>query len=57
MAVRASSYNDWLTKVREVLDSINMPMEDWQAVSTFDFERVFAAGSSPDDAALEANRF
>ena len=25
-------------------DSINMPMEDWQAVSAFDFEREFAMG-------------
>src|SRR5271165_1537894 len=57
MAVYAGSYNAWLTKVREALDSINMPMEDWQAVSAFDFEREFAAGSSPDDAALTATKF
>jgi len=57
MAVLASSYNAWPTKVRETLDSINMPMEEWQAVSAFDFEQEFAAGSSPDDAALRANRF
>jgi hypothetical protein len=44
MAVDASSYNAWLTKVREALDAINMPMEDWQAVSAFDFEREFGAG-------------
>jgi len=57
MAVHASSYNDWLTKVSEALDSINMPMEDWQEVSPFDFKREFVAGSSPDEAALRANKF
>src|SRR5271157_808254 len=57
MPVHASSYDVWLAKVREALDSINMRMEDWQAVSAFDFEREFAAGAFPDDAALRANRF
>src|SRR5271165_2509214 len=57
MPVDASSYDAWLAKVREALDSINMPMEDWQGVSPFDFKREFAAGSSPDDVALRANRF
>ena len=57
MAPPADTYDAWLKRVRETLDSINMPMEDWQAVSAFDFEREFGAGSSPKDAALTANRF
>jgi hypothetical protein len=52
-----AAYNTWLVEVTEVLDSINMPMEAWQAVSAFDFEREFAAGVSAEDAALKANNF
>ena len=57
MVLPTDAYNVWLADVREALDSINMPMEDWQTVSSFDFKREFAAGVSPDDAALKANRF
>ena len=44
MALLTDAYDKWLVRVRETLDSINMPMEDWQAVSAFDFEREFAMG-------------
>jgi hypothetical protein len=57
MAIHANSYDAWLAKVRDVLDSIKMPIETWQATSAFDFEREFAAESSPDNAALRANKF
>jgi len=33
-----------------------MPMEDWQAVSAFDFRQEFAAGSSPDEAASKSEQ-
>ena len=57
MAPPTDTCGAWLKRVRETLDSINMPMEDWQAVSPFDFGREFAAGISPGEAALRANRF
>ena len=49
MAPPAYTYDAWLKRVRETLDSINTPMEDSQAVSAFDFKREFSAGVSPDD--------
>jgi hypothetical protein len=49
MAPPADTYDAWLKRVRETLDSINTPMEDSQAVSAFDFKREFSAGVSPDD--------
>jgi hypothetical protein len=42
MALLTESYGMWLVRVKETLDSINMPMEDWQTVSAFDFKREFA---------------
>jgi hypothetical protein len=49
MAPPTDTYDAWLKRVRETLDSINMPMEDWQAASAFDFKRESSAGVSPDD--------
>ncbi len=52
-----AKYEVWLTEVRAALESINMPLEDWQKVWTFDFEREHRAGTRPEDAADKANRF
>jgi hypothetical protein len=57
MTLLTNAYDTWLVEVRKTLDSINMPMEDWQAVSPFDFKREYVAGVSADDAALTANKF
>jgi hypothetical protein len=57
MSIDAGAYADWLSEVRKALDSINMPMETWQAVWPFDFNREFANGTAPSAAALKANRF
>lgn len=56
MSTNAGSYADWLREVHEALDSINMPMETWQAAWPFDFNREFANGTAPSAAALKANR-
>jgi hypothetical protein len=50
-------YDSWLAKVCVSLNSINMPMESWQGIWTFDFHSEFEAGTSPRDAAMKANRF
>jgi len=52
-----TSYEQWLTKVRVALDSINMPLEEWQAIWPFPLEREYNAGTLPADAAEKANRF
>jgi hypothetical protein len=52
-----SLYDVWLGKVRAALNSINMPMEDWQATWHFDFEAEYKAGAKAEDVALSANRF
>jgi hypothetical protein len=57
MGVNSNPYDFWFTQVREALDSINMLIEDWQTKWTFDFQREFAAGVPPADAALKANKF
>ena len=57
MTLPTDDYDTWLADVRERLDSINMPLEHWQAASAFDFEREFAASVSSADAALKANKF
>jgi hypothetical protein len=51
------TYESWLKEVKEALDSINMPMADWQSQWAFDFSREFSAGMSANDAAKKANRF
>jgi hypothetical protein len=57
MSTDAGMFADWLSEVRQALDSINMPMDTWQAVWPFDFAREFADGTAPSAAALKANRF
>jgi hypothetical protein len=50
-------YERWLTDVRSTLDSLNMPMDDWQGVWAFEFRAEFNSGTKPDDAAMKANRY
>ena len=51
------SFEEWLSEVRSALESINMPMDDWQKSWQFDFPNEFGAGTTANDAALKANRF
>lgn len=51
------SYKDWLDVVRETLDTINMPMDDWQKAFPFDFEKEYKARTDAGEAADKANRF
>jgi len=51
------TYEIWLRNVADALNSINMPIDDWQAIWPFDFRGAFDAGSSADDAARKANQF
>jgi hypothetical protein len=53
----SDAYNLWLDEVRDALHSINMPMEDWQRSWEFDFPAEYERGTSPDAAAMKANRF
>jgi hypothetical protein len=53
----ADVYEVWLDQVRVALGSINMAMEDWQQRWSFDFHREHDAGTTPDEAAMKANRF
>jgi len=53
----ADAYEVWLDQVKDALRSINMQMEDWQPIWSFDFPREHKAGTTPDDAAKKANRF
>jgi hypothetical protein len=57
MDAMANAYEVWLSQVRDALRSINMKMEDWQPIWSFDFPREHKAGATPDDAAIKANRF
>ncbi len=50
-------YREWLDDVRSALNSVNMPMDDWQGVYPFDFRSEYDTGARPDDAAMTANRF
>jgi hypothetical protein len=52
----AESYETWLNDVRAALDSVNMPMTDWQGVWPFNVRAEYNAGTKPDDAAMKANR-
>jgi hypothetical protein len=51
------TYEVWLEQVKTALRSINMQMEDWQPTWSFDFQRENKAGTTPDDAAMKANRY
>jgi hypothetical protein len=51
------AYDKWLGEVRNVLNSINMRMDDWQGIWHFDFRSEYDDGSDAKDAAAKANRF
>jgi hypothetical protein len=51
------SYEAWLDEVRAALDSLKMPMDDWQSVWRYDFHRAYDAGATPAKAAEGANRY
>ncbi len=53
----AEAYDVWLDEVQAALESLNMPMDDWQGRWPFDFAREYRAGVSPADAAESANRY
>jgi hypothetical protein len=53
----AEEYQVWLDQVRDALRSINMQMEDWQSIWSFDFSAEYEAGTNPDVAAMKSNRF
>lgn len=55
--VGQQTYDAWLGTVREVLASINMPMDQWQTAWQFDFSSEYKAGTDPRQAATKANRF
>jgi hypothetical protein len=57
MKSMADTYDVWLDRVREALRSINMQLEDWQSIWSFDFSAEYKAGANPDAAAMKANRF
>jgi len=50
-------YEHWLDEVKAALDSVNMPMIDWQGVWPFDFQAEYDSGTKPHDAAMRANRY
>lgn len=52
-----TAYESWLDEVRAALQTINMPLDDWQKIWAFDFRKEHAAGTSPGEAADKANRF
>jgi hypothetical protein len=53
----SEAYDNWFNEVRTALNSINMPMDDWQKRWSFNFTAEYKAGTKPGDAAAKANRF
>ena len=51
------SYEAWMDQVRDALRSINMRIEDWQPVWSFEFKSEYEAGTSAGAAAMKANHF
>ena len=52
-----NTFDAWLERVRTELQSINMPLDDWQKVWQFDFEAEYESGTDAGSAADKANRF
>jgi hypothetical protein len=52
-----TTYEEWLTEVRDALTSMNMSIDDWQSIWRFDFGAEHDRGTEPDVTALKANRF
>jgi hypothetical protein len=57
MRLMADEYEVWLDQVKDALRSINIRMEDWQGIWSFDFSAEHKSGTTPDAAAMNANRF
>lgn len=57
VSAKQTDYTEWLKEVAAALESVNMPMADWQGIWPFDFQTQYAAGVTPNDAAMNANRF
>ena len=57
MEASLAPFDAWLLELKSTLDSINMPLDTWQAVTPFDFSRELKSGISANVAALKANRF
>jgi hypothetical protein len=53
----STDYDKWILEVIEALHSINMNMDDWHHRWAFDFKKEFGLGTSPENAALKANRY
>jgi len=53
----SETYEVWLDRFRDALRSINMRVEDWQSIWSFDFGAEYEIGTDPDAAAMKANRF
>jgi len=54
----ADTYEVWLDQVsRCACVPSTCPMEDWQGVWSFDFSCEHDAGTTPDEAAMKANRY
>ena len=57
MTMTSNVYESWLKAVEEALSSINMPMEEWQKIWSFDFRREFEAQATAKDTATRANQY
>ena len=51
------NYEAWLNQVRNALNAINMPIEDWQEAWAFDFRAEYRSGATPGYTARRVNRF
>lgn len=53
----ATSYETWLQEVNAALAAINMPFDVWQNRWAFDLQKEFNAGTTANDAAMNANKY
>ena len=51
------TYDSWLARVNAALQAINMPMDDWQRIWSYDFAAEYKAATDPAQAADKANKF
>jgi len=51
------AFQIWIGEAQTALRSINMSMEDWQNLWSFDFRREYEAGTNAREAAMKTNRF
>ena len=52
----AGSYEQWMSEVRAALDSLILPVADWQVMGVFNYRGEYESGVKPSDAAMKANR-